>query len=433
MECSDAPQQFDLDRCVHCGLCLNACPTYRLLGVEMDSPRGRIYQMVQVSGGRSPITDAYVEHIDCCLACRGCETACPSGVQYGRLVEAARAQIQLARKPPLGARVLRNLVFDRLLPSRANIRRAARLLLFYQRSGLRTVARASGLLRLLRLADAEKLSPEVETPFFYENYGRVFRPDGAPRYRVALLGGCIANVFFARLNEATLRVLVRNGCEVTVPPHQACCGALHVHAGLRDGARALARRNIDALLVGGYDAIVTNAAGCGSALKEYGELFDGDAVYAARARQFSALVRDVTEFLAAIPLNPGIGPLPLTVTYQDSCHLAHGQKIKSAPRELLRAIPQLSLREMALADLCCGSAGIYNVVRPEMSRALLEDKMDSVNATPATVIATANPGCMLQLRAGVASRGRGQRVAHVVELLDEAYRAAESGRNLSSA
>lgn len=419
----DKPQQADLDKCVHCGLCLNACPTYRELGLEMDSPRGRIYQMVQVSTGAAPIGDSYIEHIELCLACRGCETACPSGVQYGRLVEAARAQIESQIKRPWRTRVLRNVVFQRLLPSRFNLQLAGGILYLYQASGLKKLVRTLGLLPG-GLSEVESLSPEIETPFFYRYYGKTQPAEGTQRYRVALLGGCIANLSFARLNEATVRVLQKNGCEVTIPSAQTCCGALHVHAGLRDTARELARRNIDALLDGNYDAIITNAAGCGSTLKEYHELLEHDPEYAGKARHFSSLMKDVTEFLASIELNRKMGELPINVTYQDSCHLAHGQKIRTAPRELLNAIPGLNVREMALPDLCCGSAGIYNVLHTEMAMALLEKKMVSVNGTRADVIATANPGCMLQLRAGVKRFGHGQRVAHVVELLDEAYSAS---------
>jgi glycolate oxidase iron-sulfur subunit len=228
------------------------------------------------------------------------------------------------------------------------------------------------------------------------------------------------------LNEATVRVLQKNGCEVAVPADQGCCGALHVHAGIRSEARMLARRNIDAVLEGGFDAIITNAAGCGSTLKEYGELLEHDAEYAEKARRFSALMRDVTEFLGSIELNRDMGPVPITVTYQDSCHLAHGQKVRIPPRRLLAAVPGLTFREMPLSDLCCGSAGIYNVVENEMAMAVLEAKMQSVNSTGAHVIATANPGCMLQLEAGVRLHGRGQRVSHVVEILDQAYRTAKS-------
>ncbi len=425
----DKPQQSDLDRCVHCGLCLNACPTYRELHVEMDSPRGRIYQMVQVAAG-APISPSYMEHIDLCLACRGCETACPSGVQYGRLVEAARAEIETKIKRPWRQRLLRWLVFRKLLPSRRNLEIAGALMYLYQASGLKRLTSLPGFLPA-RLHEVEALAPPIETPFFFAYYGKTLAAEGARRYRVAFLGGCIANLSFARLNEATVRVLQKNGCDVTIPASQGCCGALHVHAGIRDEARKLARRNIDALLRidatldGGFDAIITNAGGCGSTLKEYAELLEHDPEYAEKARRFTALVKDVNEFLASIDLNPPMRVLPLTVTYQDSCHLAHGQKVRSAPRKLLASIPGLELREMQMSDLCCGSAGIYNVVHTGMAMSLLKKKMESVNATEAPVIAASNPGCMLQLRAGVQKFGKGQRVAHVVEILDEAYRAGE--------
>jgi glycolate oxidase iron-sulfur subunit len=408
---SDAPKQADLDKCVHCGLCLNACPTYRELHVEMDSPRGRIYQMVQVASG-APITDSYVEHIDLCLACRACETACPSGVKYGRLVEAARADIENRAHRSRSARILRSIVFDHVLPSRFATRVAATGLGAMQALRLRLPG---------RLGELMALAPKVERPFFYSNIGRVFAANGERKHRVAFLSGCIANVCFARLNEATVRVLQANGCEVTIPAAQTCCGALHVHAGLRDVARTLARQNIDATLSGDFDAIITNAGGCGSTLKEYDELLEHDVVYADRARRFVKQMRDVTEFLASIELNPRMREVRAKVTYQDSCHLAHGQRVRSAPRQLLKGVPGLVLKEMAMSDSCCGSAGIYNVVHTDMSMALLEKKMAAVNATGAERIVTANPGCMLQLRAGVERWGRGQRVSHVIEILDEAY------------
>jgi glycolate oxidase iron-sulfur subunit len=425
----DKPQTIDLDKCVHCGLCLNACPTYRELHVEMDSPRGRIYQMAQVASGAAPINESYIEHIDLCLACRACETACPSGVQYGRLVEAARAEIENSIERPWIERFTRWLVFRHLLPSRTNLRIVGRLLWLYQASGLRRAVRASGMLkRLGRWGELEALSPAAETPFFYRYYGKVFPAEGEQRYRVALLGGCIANISFARLHEATVRVLQKNGCEVSIPAEQTCCGALHVHAGIRGEARRLARINIDALLAGidavlagNFDAVLSNTSGCGSNLKEYGDLLEHDPEYAGKARRFSSLVQDINEFLASIPLNQNLGPVPAVVTYQDSCHLAHGQKIRSAPRRLLHAIPGLEFREMPLSDVCCGSAGIYNVQHTEMSMAILESKMMAVDSTHAEVVVTANPGCILQLRAGEALFGSGRRVAHVVEILDESY------------
>ena len=312
------------------------------------------------------------------------------------------------------------MVFRKLLPSRFNLGLAGAVLYLYQASGLKRLVRTLGFLPR-RLGEMESLAPEIETPFFFRYYGQVLAAEHAERYRVAFLGGCIANISFARLNEATVRVLRKNGCEVSIPAAQGCCGALHVHAGLREEARKLARRNIDAIVDGNYDAVITNAGGCGSTLKEYGELMEHDPAYAEKARRFSALVKDVTEFLASIELNPNLMAAPLVVTYQDSCHLAHGQKIRSAPRKLLASVPGLELREMPLSDLCCGSAGIYNVVHTGMAMALLEKKMASVNGTGAEVIVTANPGCMLQLAAGVRKYGRGQRVAHVVEILDDAY------------
>jgi len=416
----DKPQQADLDKCVHCGLCLNACPTYRELHVEMDSPRGRIYQMAQVASGAAAINASYIEHIELCLACRGCETACPSGVQYGRLVEAARAEIENSIQRPWHVRLLRGIVFRKLLPSRFYLGIVGTLLYAYQASGLKRLVRTLGVLPR-RWRELESLAPDIEAPFFFRFYGKTLPAEHSPRYRVAFLGGCIANISFARLNEATIRVLRKNGCEVSIPAGQTCCGALHVHSGLREEARKLARRNVDALLAENFDAIITNAGGCGSTLKEYGELLEHDAEYAGKAREFAGLVRDVNEFLASIELSRNMRAAPVKVTYQDSCHLAHGQKIRTAPRTLLAAVPGLELREMPLADLCCGSAGIYNVIHTEMAMALLAKKMECVNGTGAQVIVTANPGCMLQLRAGVRKFGRGQRVVHVVEILDEAY------------
>ncbi len=425
---ADAPRQRDLDRCVHCGLCLNSCPTYRELGVEMDSPRGRIYQMVQVATGAAPLGNpSYVEHLGLCLACRGCESACPSGVQYGRLIEAARAELQAMTPKPWHVRALEWLVFRRLLQSPALLKTAGYGLWVYQRSGLQKLVRGSGILNLFgSLGKAERLAPRAEVPTFYGAIGRVFPAEGDVRYRVAFMAGCMANIFFARLNEATIRVLQKNGCEVHVPAGQNCCGALHAHQGRRDEARMLARQNINAVLDGGFDAILNNAGGCGSVLKEYDELLEGDSAYSERAHRWVSLMRDVNEFLASIELNREMGTLPMTVTYQDSCHLAHGQKIRAAPRNLLRAVPGLRLVEMVAADVCCGSAGIYNVVQNDLSMRILESKMRNVNATSAEVIATANTGCLLQMRAGVELHGHNQRAYHVMEILDMAYAARSS-------
>ncbi|MCH7985184.1 MAG: (Fe-S)-binding protein [Acidobacteria bacterium] len=416
------PTWEDYSKCIHCGLCLNACPTYRLLGVEPDSPRGRIHQMILVEEGRLKLADSFVRHIDLCLDCRACETACPSGVQYGKLVEAARAQIEQHHRRPLFSRLLRSLGLRHLLPYPRRLALVARLLRFYQRSGAQTLVRRSGLLRWLgKLGAAEKFLPRIDDRFFFSQLGRVFPAEGERRARVAFFAGCMQQVAFTQLNQTTIRVLQKNGCDVIVPAGQVCCGALHVHAGVRDVARRLARQNLDAFATDDFDAIVTNTAGCGSTLKEYDQLFPDDEKAKQKAEQFQDKMRDVTEFLAALGLRPPEKEVRLRVTCQDSCHLLHGQKVRHAPRELLRAIPGIELVEMKLADHCCGSAGIYNLLHPEIAGELLAEKMEHARATSADVIVTANPGCILQLRAGVEQFGTGQQVLHVVELLDRAY------------
>ena len=426
----DAPQDSDLRKCVHCGLCLNACPTYRELGVEMDSPRGRIYQMVEVAEGRSPISDDYIEHMELCLACRSCETACPSGVQYGRLIEGALAQIESATRRSIPQRLVRWLAYNKLLRSPLLLRMAGMGLLFYQRSGLDQMLRESGFLNSLgRLGELAQLAPEAQAPFFFSSIGKVFPAEGETKHRVALMAGCMQNVFFSRLNEATVRVLCKNGCEVTVPAEQECCGALQVHAGLRAIGREQAMKNIAALESGGFDAIITNTAGCGSVLKEYPDLFEHDPEWHERAEGFAGKMRDVSEFLASIDLNTEFGRLERTVTYQDSCHLLHGQKIATPPRQMIQAIPGVKLHELPMSEICCGSAGVYNVEHTDISMSLLEDKMRMIESTRADTIVTANPGCMLQLQAGARRSVRPLPVLHVVELLDMAYQSADESVN----
>jgi glycolate oxidase iron-sulfur subunit len=417
---ADIPAYEDYAHCVHCGLCLNHCPTYKLWGLEADSPRGRIRQIVLVDQGRLPLGDSFVKHIDQCLDCRACETACPSGVEYGKLVEAARAQIEQNYRRPFFSRLARDFVFRGLLPYPRRIAALARLLYFYQRSGLQSLARASGILRLLGLTDREKLLPPIDREFFFSKLGRTYPAAGTRRARVALFAGCVAQVSFSALHEATIRVLTANGCEVVVPAGQTCCGALAAHAGVRDVARSLARVNLDVFLGGEFDAVITNAAGCGSTLKEYEHLFDAETAEHGKAREFRKKMRDATEFLGDLGLSARLAALPMRVTYQDSCHLLHGQKVREAPRKLLRSIPGLELVEMAMADYCCGSAGSYNVTETQTSLALLAEKMKHARATKAQVIVTANPGCLLQMRAGAQIHGTGQEVVHVMELLDRA-------------
>jgi glycolate oxidase iron-sulfur subunit len=414
------PVYEDYARCVHCGLCLNHCPTYRLWQLEADSPRGRIRQMILVNEGHAPLQSGFVEHIDKCLDCRSCETACPSGVEYGKLVEHARARIEAEYRRPWFSRTMRKLVFEKLLPFPGRIAAAAKLLRFYQRSGLQSIARGTGVLKLLGLADRERLLPRIDDEFFFDKLGTTYPATGQRRARVALFAGCIANVAFSKLHGSTIRVLTANGCEVVVPQEQLCCGALAAHAGVREAARDLARRNIKAFGGGNFDAIVTNAAGCGSTLKEYDHLFAPDEPEYAAAQAFRSRVRDVTEFLAGLGLSVKLQAVASRVTYQDSCHLLHGQRVREAPRQLLRAIPGVEFVELPYSDICCGSAGIYNVTQTEASLELLAEKMDYAKQTHAPIIATANPGCLLQLRAGAQLHGTGQEVLHVVELLDRA-------------
>lgn len=416
----DNPQYADYSRCVHCGLCSNHCPTYRLWGREADSPRGRIQQMALVDQGRLELGDSFVTHIDRCLNCRTCESVCPSGVEYGKLLELARAQIEQKYKRPFLSRVIRDLVYRRLLPYPKRIAATARLMKIYQVTGMAALARGTGILRLLGLSERERLLPMIDSEFFFSELGKTFPAKGERRARVAFFAGCIAQVTFSALNRATIRVLQANGCEVVVPAGQVCCGALAGHAGVRDVARELAGTNAAAFLAEDFDAIVTNAAGCGSTLKEYTHLFPEDGAAHAQAEQFTKKMKDVTEFLAELGLRAPMRPVPLRATYQDSCHLCHGQKIREAPRTLICAVPGVEFVEMPLSEQCCGSAGVYNVTETKTSLDLLALKMENAQLTKAQAILTANPGCMLQLRAGAAIYGTGQEVLHVVELLDRA-------------
>lgn len=416
----DNPKYEDYSRCVHCGLCSNHCPTYRLWGREADSPRGRIQQMALVDQGRLELGESFVTHIDRCLNCRTCESVCPSGVEYGKLLELARAQIEQKYKRPLVSRVLRDIVYRRLLPYPKRIAAAARLMKLYQRSGMAGLARGTGILRLVGLRERERLLPRIDSNFFFTELGKTFPARGERRARVAFFAGCVAQVTFSEMNRATIRVLQANGCEVVVPAGQVCCGALAAHAGVRDVARDLARTNAGTFLADDFDTIITNAAGCGSTLKEYTHLFGDDPAAHAQAEQFTKKVRDVTEFLADIGLTAPLRRIPLRVTYQDSCHLCHGQKIREAPRKLINAMPGVEFVEMPLSEQCCGSAGVYNVTETGTSLDLLALKMENARLTKAQAIVTANPGCILQLRAGAAIHHTGQEVLHVVELLDRA-------------
>ncbi len=416
----DKPAWDLYSKCVHCGLCLDQCPTYRALGIEMDSPRGRIYQIVHVDAGRLPLSDSFVTHIDRCLGCLNCETACPSGVPYGSLLEQARSQIEQNYKRPWLHRKVRQVFYESALPSSERLSQFAALVRFYQRSGLQTIARRSGLLKLFGVADLDALSPRIDKDFSFTQLGDRYPADPPRRGRVALLIGCVSSVAFAELNRAVIRVLTRNGIDVHIPAGQACCGALHAHAGYLDLARAQARRNIDAMLGPEFDAIVNSAAGCGALMKEYAELLEHDPEYAERAKQFVAKVRDITEYLAEVGLIEPKRKLQARVTYQDPCHLAHAQGVRKAPRELLKFIGA-ELVESPRPDTCCGSAGVYNVTQNALSMKVLDEKMEYVASVQPEIVATANVGCMLQLGVGIRRKGLKARAVHVVELLDQVY------------
>src|SRR5919198_4997448 len=362
--------EFDrslLKQCVHCGLCLDYCPTYRVLGVEMDSPRGRIYQIKSVYEGKVARDDRhFAEHMYACLDCRACQTVCPAGVQYGALVEGARG---VAAPNNLAERTVGRFILRQIFTRNWALDALGYGLRFYQKSGLQALLRRTGLLKLLpgRLAQMESLLAPAQGGLARPSLPSVTPAVGERRYRVGFISGCIMRQLQGETNRASVRVLARNGCEVVTPPDQGCCGALHVHSGDRDTARALARRNIAAFERLDLDAVIINAAGCGSTLKEYGHLLERDEAWAERARGFSAKVKDISEFLADIGLEGRMGYVRERVTYQDPCHLVHGQGIRSQPRELLRAIPGLELVELRESDVCCGSAGIYNLTHYDLS------------------------------------------------------------------
>ena len=419
----------ELHQCVHCGLCLNQCPTYRVTRLEPESPRGRIHLVKAAAEGRVTLNERFKEHLYLCLLCRACESACPSGVHYGRIAEAAREHLG----PPgsAKARNLLQLIFTQVLPYQSRLRWLFMLLRIYQQSGLPKILR---LAMTQKMRDLDALLPTIPSRFFQVET-EILSAIGPRRARVAMLNGCVMPLLFGEVNAATVRVLRRNGCEVVFPAQQVCCGALNIHNGENIAAKSMARRNIDAFLAAHsethVDAIVVNAAGCGAAMKEYDYLLRDDPEYAEKAQRFSALVKDTGEFLAAIGLVGKLAPLNLTVTYQDPCHLAHGQKVRSQPRQLLQAIPALKLIEMEGSDRCCGSAGIYNLTHSSMSQHLLAEKMQAVGASKAQAVVAPNPGCMLQLAYGAKHYGPQLPVYHLMDLLDRAYREAESAPNES--
>ena len=424
----DAPALSDLQNCIHCGFCLPACPTYIATGQELESPRGRLHLIRSVVEGKVDPTDRLLSHLDLCLQCRACETACPSSVPYGRIMEDARASIMAdpetrPRAWSMRARVLRHVV------ARPRVLRAALSLgRLYTRSGLQRLLRGP-LARLLPepLAALEAQAPVLNRTPFRRSGDLVNRGGTGPR--VALLAGCVQGELYPQTHEATLRVLAWLGCEVVAPPAQGCCGALHTHAGDVEAARSLARRNIAAFEDAEVDAVIVNAAGCGAAMKEYGRLLRNDEAWADRAEHFASTVRDVLEFVASQDFERGLGHVEADVTLQDACHLAHAQGIRDAPRAILEAIPGVSLHEQATPDRCCGAAGLYSTVQSAMSREVLDAKVADIASTGASVVVTSNPGCTMQIETGLRRARRPGEVLHLIELLDRSYAAGAGDRS----
>jgi len=418
-----------VQQCIHCGLCLPTCPTYDATKLERNSPRGRIALMRAIADDRLAPTKVFAEEMYFCLGCLACMSACPAGVNYAELFEQARAEAERTghlRSPKRN--LIRWFTVAWLFMDLRRLKLAGRLLRLYQQLGLQSLVRRSGVLKLLprRLRELEAMTPAIQPEFSAELIAPVTRAVGQKEYRVAMLTGCAQDLIFSDVNRDTVEVLAQNGCEVVTPPEQFCCGSLHVHNGELDLARQLARRNLEQFPPDQFDAIITNAGGCGSHLKHYARLLKDDSAWRARAELWDQKAKDAHEWLAHIGLRPppSNGAPPLTVTYHESCHLAHGQMITAQPRQLLQAVPNLTLVELPESNWCCGSAGIYNLIQPAMANRLLDRKMQHIKSTGATVVATANPGCQLQLINGARRAGLQLRVVHPMTLLAEAYRRA---------
>ncbi|HEY2459668.1 MAG TPA: glycolate oxidase subunit GlcF [Candidatus Acidoferrum sp.] len=409
-----------IDQCVHCGFCLPVCPTYALWNEEMDSPRGRIYLMKMAAEGEAAMNAKWVSHFDSCLGCMACMTACPSGVDYGKLIEATRAQIERRYSRSFAEKIYRRMIFATFTrPERLRLLRWP--LLAYQKSGLQRLLRSAGILKLLprKLRAMEALMPKLESS---AAIAEVTPADGVKRRRVGLLLGCVQREFFPGVNAATARVLAAEGCEVVAPAAQQCCGALMVHAGEESAAIDLARQMIDTFEQARVDTIVTNAAGCGSNVKEYGHLLRDDPNYSERAKAFSAKCKDITEILVELEPRGMRHPLPMRVAFHDSCHLQHAQRVRLQPRNLLARIPELELVEIPESAICCGSAGIYNLVQPDAANELGDRKAQLIVPLQADVVATGNPGCLLQMQSALARTGHNISVVHTIQLLDASLR-----------
>jgi len=415
-----------VQQCMHCGLCLPTCPTYDATKLERNSPRGRIALMRAIADDQLEVSRVFGEEMYFCLGCLACMTACPAGVNYAELFEHARAEVEssgVLRAPR--RELIRKLAIHWLFDNPNRLQLAGRILFLYQALGLQSLVRRSGVLKLLpkRLQELEASTPIIQRRFSSELIPTTTPTSGTRRYRVAMLTGCAQDLIFSDVNRDTVEVLARNGCEVITPAEQSCCGSLHAHNGEWEAAQDLARRQIELFPPHEFDAIITNAGGCGSHLKHYHKLLKDDPLYSARAILWDQKIKDIHEWLDEIGVQAPRGNRPeAVVTYHESCHLAHGQQITAQPRRLLAAIPNLRLVELPESNWCCGSAGIYNLIQPEMADELLQRKLRHIRATGAATVATGNPGCLLQLVNGAKQHGMNLRVVHPVTLLAEAYR-----------
>jgi glycolate oxidase iron-sulfur subunit len=420
------PKQELIDSCVHCGFCLATCPSYRVIGKEMDSPRGRIYLMNAINQGEASIDEATSPHFDSCLGCLACVTTCPSGVQYDKLIAATRPQIERNQPRNLPDRLIRTLIFN-LFPYPNRLRIFLPALLLYQKSGLQKIVRQTKLLDKVspRLAAMESILPQVTVDSLQDKLPEIILPIGEKRYRVGVILGCVQRLFFSPVNEATVRVLIANGCEVVISKNQGCCAALPSHQGQENQAQTLAKQMIDSFANLDLDYIIINAAGCGHTLKEYNHILENVPEYKEKAAEFVSKVQDIQEFLSSIKLTSELHPLAedkLNIVYQDACHLLHGQKISLQPRQLLKQIPGIQLKEPVDAALCCGSAGVYNMLQPEVANDLGQQKVTNLLDTGADIIASPNPGCALQITKHLKFKKRQPLVIHPIELLDYSIR-----------
>ncbi|MDR7922788.1 MULTISPECIES: heterodisulfide reductase-related iron-sulfur binding cluster [unclassified Thermosynechococcus] len=420
------PDPHLIDACVHCGFCLSTCPSYRVLGTEMDSPRGRIYLMDAIHEEQVQLADV-VQHFDSCLGCLACVTTCPSGVEYDKLIAATRVQVQRHYQRPVGDRWLRQLIFQ-TLPYPQRLRALLWPLWLYQKLGLANLEKRLGLLKRLlpkSLAAMYQMLPPLSAKTFRDRWPEVVPAQGKQRGRVGVILGCVQRLFLPEVNEATISVLSANGFEVVLPPQQGCCGALPHHQGEEDQAQTLARQMINCFTAAHVDAVLINASGCGHTLKEYHRLLAADPEYRDRARDFVQKVEDVQVFLVkqglVTPLHP-LGDRPLALVYQDACHMIHGQKIRLEPRQLLRQIPQVQLHEPLDAALCCGSAGVYNILQPDVAAELGRQKVRNLLNTRPDVIVSANVGCTVQLRQYLQEQSSSVPIYHPMQLLDLAIR-----------